>query len=100
MSGDPRVRATEAASHALLADVTYRQGVGWVFGAAPAWLADRMVMAVLREVLALHTEYEGRCTHCLERCDCLDDFDEARVADCPHGNAEWPCPTIAAVGAP
>lgn len=41
------------------------------------------------KVLALHTESDGRCTHCVEWCDCPDEN------VCTHGNVEWPCPTAA-----
>lgn len=44
------------------------------------------------QVLALHTEFDGRCTHCLEWCYCAVD---AVRGDCTHGNADWPCKTAA-----
>jgi hypothetical protein len=42
------------------------------------------------KVLALHTEYEGRCTACVEYCN--GDRDENV---CTAGNVPWPCPTAA-----
>jgi hypothetical protein len=45
----------------------------------------------------LHADYEGRCAHCVEWCNCLDHNEFARVADCTHGNVPWPCPTVAAI---
>lgn len=39
-------------------------------------------------VEGLHTEHEGRCTHCVEWCECEE------YRDCPHGNEPWPCPTM------
>lgn len=48
---------------------------------------QRQVQAV-RE---LHQEYEGRCQHCCEFCDCLD------KEPCTHGNLPWPCPTSQAL---
>lgn len=38
---------------------------------------------------ALHREDEGRCTVCIEYCEC-DDLDE-----CSHANVPWPCRTSA-----
>lgn len=88
-----------AAARELMDNISFVHPHGWLVhaGQAPAWVANAVASRVLEPVLALHTEDEGRCTHCLEPCDCLADFDEARVADCPHGNAEWPCATIRAL---
>lgn len=103
MSSREHIRAVDMASGVLLEHLTFHHGygTGWVLNPdmAPAWVAKRIVDVVVGKLLALHTEHEGRCTHCLERCDCLLADDLARVADCPHGNVEWPCATIAALGA-
>lgn len=62
----------------------------------PEALAERAFQLALRvnqlerqrdEALKLHVEFEGRCTHCCEFCDCLD------KDPCTHGNLPWPCPT-------
>lgn len=55
----------------------------------------RLLRAQRDAVLALHTEYEGHCAHCVKWCDCLDGNPQADINDCPHGNVEWPCPTVA-----
>src|SRR5262245_5944241 len=54
--------------------------------------------AIVARVRTLHTEHEGRCTECVEWCDChghrgiLDDPVEST-----HGNVPWPCPTVVAL---
>lgn len=48
-------------------------------------------IAPLRAVVELHAPFEGRCTECVEYCDC------AESATCEHGNAEEPCRTITAI---
>jgi hypothetical protein len=60
--------------------------------------------AAIARVRELHQEHEGRCLRCLEPCTCLDDAEQtpeglwhAWANVCGHGNAEWPCPTIAAL---
>lgn len=60
---------------------------------------DRLAETVAR-VRSIHCEYEGRCTHCVEWCDCIDKSMDARVADCTHGNVEWPCATVRALDVP
>lgn len=45
-------------------------------------------------ILVLHEEYEGACTECVELCSCLDSDDDAKCADCTHGNVTWPCRTV------
>lgn len=62
-------------------------------------LAEELVQEIdplLRQrtaVMEIHTEFGGRCTHCVERCNCLELDPEANINDCPHGNVAWPCPT-------
>lgn len=58
---------------------------------------DPDYVTAVTAVLDLHQEHEGRCVHCVQWCDCLDRDEHARVADCPHGNVPWPCPTICVV---
>lgn len=53
------------------------------------WLELQKLKAQRDAVLALHTEFEGRCTECCEYCDCLD------KDPCTHGNVPWPCRTAA-----
>jgi hypothetical protein len=65
----------------------------------------KRAQAVVEAVRALHTEFDGRCSECVEYCDCLDRVkelgDDVEVAVsarmCPHGNKSWPCPTIEAL---
>lgn len=59
------------------------------------WSMIKVFRAQVAAVVALHTEFEGRCTECVEWCDCLDKDPTASLGDCPHGNEEWPCNTIA-----
>ncbi len=42
-----------------------------------------------RSILMRHAPHDGRCTSCLEWCECIEG---ARVEDCAHGNTPWPCP--------
>lgn len=48
-----------------------------------------------QQLRALHEEFEGRCTHCVEYCDC-----DPKSDDCTHGNVESPCRTIQILGPP
>ena len=52
-----------------------------------------LLEAAIEKARALHEEHEGRCTHCVEWCDCLDENPNATFNDCTHGNVKWPCPT-------
>ena len=94
-------RAKVAAARVLMSALTFRHDIGgfWVVNQslAPAWVADPIAQEILAPVLAVHTESDGRCTACLEPCHCLELDDMALIGDCPHGNAEWPCPTIRAL---
>jgi hypothetical protein len=54
---------------------------------APRMRAEDAVQAVLE----LHKPREGRCTECVEYCECPDEH------VCTHGNVAWPCSTIRAV---
>lgn len=55
---------------------------------------------VVKAVRFVHAESDGRCVTCTEHCDCLDSDPNAKVGDCTHGNAEWPCTTIRTMGDP
>lgn len=74
-----------------------REALGVETG-GPWEMCERVLteLRLLREqrdrVLALHVEHEGRCTHCVEWCDCPNED------VCTHGNVEWPCPTAAVYG--
>jgi hypothetical protein len=54
--------------------------------------ADRVLrqVAAYRRILSRHEPYEGRCTHCMEWCNCSDSSPE----ECPHGNLPSPCPDL------
>lgn len=84
----------EVYAEALEAITRAQQGGNWRAGIAVAYRAGREEAA--RRVLEIHTEHEGRCTHCAEFCDCLDKVGYITY-DCRHGNVEWPCPTVLAV---
>jgi hypothetical protein len=59
-------------------------------------LTERMVrrpLGALRAVVELHSTHEGRCTACIEWCDCHDTDPFMSVTNCPHGNVKEPCPT-------
>jgi hypothetical protein len=69
--------------------------------AAPA--LGRLRLAVLA-ALETHNPHDGRCTECVEWCDCLDGVETSDVIDaglaaqqCPHGNVPEPCGTVRAI---
>lgn len=94
----------------ILAPLKAHVGVAEYEWQAAARRAERAEADIAR-VRALHEDHEGRCTLCLEPCDCFgqavaddaeDDLEELglRWSECPHGNAPYPCPTIAAFDQP
>lgn len=64
----------------------------WAPSPAARPLSDQHV--ALKSVVELHHDFDGRCVSCIEFCDCIERDDEARVADCTHGNVPYPCMTI------
>jgi hypothetical protein len=92
----PRLQAEIAQ---LRRDVEVAEGVASHFATEVNDLAgaDNELANLHRKIRAIHQEFEGRCSHCVEWCDCLDRDPDARVADCAHGNVDWPCPTIQAL---
>lgn len=63
----------------------------WPDVEAMAASVERGCLADLRR-LERHDEHEGRCTECMEWCDC-DRY--TTVEQCPcRGNTPWPCPEI------
>lgn len=58
-----------------------------------AWLGPKSgddgagTWGALRAVVELHSTHEGRCTECVEWCECTD------ASTCEHGNVAEPCHT-------
>lgn len=95
----PPVRQLQAEIAQLRHAVEVAEGVASHFATEVNDLAgaDNELADLQRKIRAIHQEFEGRCTHCVELCNCLDGNPDARVADCTHGNVGWPCTTIQAL---